>query len=455
MFSFRRFPLLAAVVIVLGATGAVTSLHHAENPSVLPSGFQISLDAESTALYCTGLSNASGTPGRVTFYNTAAASRNLSVSVVSNKGNTWHGSLELGAHATQSIEPSVLDKSAVGDDYGVAVQISGGGVVGEEIAGTQKTSVPCDAGGIRHWYATGFNTVTGSSAYLSVYNPTATSAVFDASIFTAAGFSAPEAFQGVSVPAHTQMEIDLGTEVVNTTNVGVGVTVLRGSLEIVGVEDSAGTVSFDQGATSTSQTSWFPNVTTVQAATSQIRVANPNSTPVTVTLDVALSSFKIAPQTLTIEPFTTSLININPNPAIPAAGYANLTLHSSEPVFSSLATGNGTWTALSAPEPEGNAFLVRDFTGQHFDAATVTNTSSRTVSLKIVTYSSTTPSASAKPFSVKLAANATENLSTLIPSFATSSDAFLISGSSPSLVVSMTLPSQPKGVNVVPPLNGK
>jgi hypothetical protein len=446
---------LVVVVVVLAATGVVTSLRHAVNPSVLPSGFQVSLDAESTALYCTGLSNSTGTPGRVTFYNTAAASRNLNVSVVSNKGNTWHGSLELGAHGAQSIEPSVLDKSAVGDDYGVAVQISGGGVIGEEIAGTQKTSVPCDAGGIHHWYATGFNTVTGSSAYLSVYNPTATSAVLDVSIYTAAGFSAPEAFQGVSVPAHTQSEIDLDPEVVNTTNVGVGVKVLRGSLEIVGVEDSAGTVSFDQGVTSTSDASWFPNVTTVLAASSQIRVANPNSTPVNVTLNVGLSSYKIAPQNLTIEPFTTSLVNINPNPAIPAAGYANVTLRSSKPVISSLATGNGTWIALSAPEPAGNAFLVRDFTGLHFDAATVTNTSSSTVTLKVATYSSTTPGSVSKPSSAKLAPDATENLSTLIPSFATSSDAFLISASSPSVVVSMTLPSRPKGVNVVPPLNGK
>ena len=33
----------------------------------------------------------------------------------------------------------------------------------------------------------------------------------------------------------------------NTANIGVAVNVLRGSLEIVGVEDSLGGVSLDQG----------------------------------------------------------------------------------------------------------------------------------------------------------------------------------------------------------------
>jgi hypothetical protein len=377
------------------------------------------------------------------------------VSVVSDKGNTYHGSIELAAHAAQSIEPSVVDKGTAGENYAVAVQISGGGVVGEEIAGTNRTEVPCSATGVTRWYATGFDTLVGSSAYLSIYNPTATAAVFNASIYTAAGFYAPASFQGVSVPAHTQIEINLDKQVVNTADVGVGVRVLRGSLDIVGVESSAGTVSFEQGVTGASSQAWFPNVTTVQSATAQIRVANPGDLPAEVTVNVALNPYHVSPQTLSVSPFSTGVLVITPNPAIPASGYANLTVRSNVPVVTALATGAGKSISLSSAQLPSDAFLVRDFTGLGFDAATLTNTSSRTITLKTSSFNTATPNVATTSSGMKLAAGATERLSTLFPSIATTHDALLITASRPTLVVSMTLPSRPKGVNVLTPLDGR
>jgi hypothetical protein len=455
MFRLHRVPLFLVVLVLVVAGGVVTTLRHSVNPSELPSGLTVSLDAESTALYCTGVSNASGAPGRVTFFNTSSASRSLSVSVVSDKGNAYHGSIELAAHAAQSVEPSVVDKSAAGATYAVAVQISGGGVVGEEIAGTNRTEVPCSASGVTRWYATGFNTSVGSSAYMSIYTPTATAAVLNASIYTAAGFYAPASFQGISVPAHTETEIDLGKQVVNTANIGVGVRVLRGSLEIIGVESSAGTVSFEQGVSEPVSESWFPNVTTVQAASAELRVANPSDLPAEITVDVALSPYRVSPQTLSVSPFSTGVIVITPNPAIPAAGYADVTVHSNVPVVTALATGSGSSIALSSSQVPSNAFLVRDFTGLGFDAATLTNTSSRAITLTTSSFNTTQPNAITIAGGTKLAAGATARLSSLIPSIATTKDAFLITASRPTLVVSMTLPSRPKGVNVVTPLDGR
>ncbi|MHB8379904.1 MAG: DUF5719 family protein [Acidimicrobiales bacterium] len=455
MFKLRRVPILLVVLMILVATGVVTSLRHPVNSSQLPNGLAVSLDAESTALYCTGVSNASGAPGRVTFFNTTSASRSLSVSVVSDQGRTYRGTIELSAHAAQSIEPSVVDKSARGATYAVAVQISGGGVVGEEIAGTKRTEVPCSASGVTRWYATGFNTSVGSNAYLSIYNPTATAAVLNASIYTSAGFYAPASFQGISVPAHTQTEIDLGKQVVNTANVGVGVRVLRGSLEIVGVESSGGTVSFEQGVIDKAAESWFPNVTTAQTATAQIRVANPSDRPAEVTVDVALSPYRVSPQTLSVSPFSTGVIFVTPNPAIPADGYANVTVHSNVPVVTALATGSGASIALSSPQVPSNAFLVRDFTGLGFDAATLTNTSTRTITLTTSSFNAAAPDVITIAGGDKLAAGATERLSLLFPAVATTRDALLITASKPTLVVSMTLPSRPKGVNVLTPLDGR
>jgi hypothetical protein len=234
----------------------------------------------------------------------------------------------------------------------------------------------------------------------------------------------------------------------------VGIDVLRGSLVIVGVEDSNGEVSFDQGVTSPQKAAWFPNVTTVDHATAQIRVANPNATPAKVTVKVALSKYTVAPQTLTVAPFSTSLLNITPNSAIPAAGYASLTLRSSVPVVTSLATGPGTWTALSAPELPGRTFLVRNFTGLGFNAATITNTSSHSISVTIATLKDKITK-SLTVVGEKISGDTTESFLSLMPAAVNAqSETFIISSPKPALDVGLTLPSRPKGVLVVVPLNG-
>jgi hypothetical protein len=419
MSSARRFPLLVVLALGVAATGFATTLHHPTNPSELPGGLRTSVNAESTALYCTGLSSAA--PGRVSFFNTADVARSLGVTVVSNLGATWSGTIELGAHAGQIVVPTKVDAPAVHRtksghattavvSYAVAAQISGGGVVADEIQG--DASVPCVAQGVTQWYATGFNTVVGSDAYVSLYNPTGTEAVVNVSVLGATGFSAPAELQGVSVPAHSQSEIDLGHNVVNTSNVAVGVKVLRGSLAIVGEQDSAGTVSFDQGSDAPQTDAWFPAVTTANGATAEVRISNPNNTAASVSIDVELGTYKIAPQTTSIAPFTTGVITITPTPAIPAAGYASLRLHANVPVVAGLAVGQGSEMALSSPQTPSQAQVVRDFTGLGFDAQDVTNTSARAVTVRVTTYEAGTTTS--KTGAITLPADSTTTLSTLI-----------------------------------------
>jgi hypothetical protein len=441
------------VVVALVATGVVTTLQTATNPSQLPSGLSVLLNAESTALYCTGTFTQSARPGRVAFYNSSSATRRLSVSVVSDTGHVFTTSIELAGHANQAIDPSAVDH---GHNFAVAVQVSGGGVVGEEISGSLRTEVPCAAAGVTQWYGAGFDTLVGSSAYLSVYNPTATSAVLNASIYTSSGFSAPQSFQGISIPAHAQSKINLGTEVVNTANVGVGIKVVRGSIVVVGVQNANGVITFNPGVTGATNESWFPLVTTDQGATAQIRVANPNNQSANVVLDVGLGSYHVVPQTLTLAPFSSGLINVTPNPAIPAAGYAALTLHSSEPVVSQLATGTRNWFSLSSPVTPGDAFLVNDFTDVGFGAATVTNISSRPITVDVSSYLSSSLTVVHDDGAIKLSGGQTQSLFMTIPSFSsTPSATYLVSSSKPSLVVTLTLPTSPPGVYVVAPLDGR
>jgi hypothetical protein len=461
MSSWRRIPLLAVLALLLAVTGVATTLRHPTNPSVLPNGLSVAVNAESTALYCTGLSSAS--PGRISFFNTANSTRRLSVSVVSDLGRTWTGTIELAAHAGQVVQPKDVDApvthrsksgrvTTVAVNYGVAAQISGGGVVADELQG--NTSVPCVSEGVTRWYAAGFNTLVGSDAYLSLYNPTGTEAVLNVSVVSMTGFSAPQDLQGVSVPAHAQEEIDLGRSVVNTTNVAVDVKVLRGSLAIVGEEDSAGTLSFSEGVPEPETRAWFPAVTTANGATAEVRLSNPNNKIAHVSLDVSLGNYQIAPQSTTLGPFTTGDITITPNSAIPVAGSASLSLHSDVPVVAALATGTGPWIALSSPQVPSSTDVVRDFTGLGFDAASVTNASSRSVTVHVTTYATKGQVIVTK--GIKVAGGATVTLDSLLSSPLTRpAGTYLVTSSRPSAIVTLTLPSHPSGLYVVAPLDGR
>ena len=452
MSSARRAPLYVLIVAALIATGVATSLAKSSNPSSLPNGLAVSTLAESTALYCTGLTSArGGLEGHVILVNTTGSARDVTLDVVSDTAKSWTGTMRLAPHASKSIAP---DSVVTGNNFGVAVQISGGGVVGEVVTTNREAQAPCISTGVTDWYAAGFDTTVGSSAELSIFNPTATPAVFNVSTFSSAGFIAPARFQGISVGPHAQVEVKLGAQIVSSTNVGVRVRVLRGSLDIVGSQVSGSRASLSQGVFSPSTTFLFPAVTTAQSSVAQLRIANPGPTPADVTIHDRLTSYTIAPLTVTVSPFGSDEVTITPNSAIPAAGYAVLAMTSSEPVVASLATGSDAGLALSSSEMAGTTFMVADFAGVGFDAANISNTSSRTVNVTFTSASigSDTPSTTS---SAQLAANATLDLRTLASIGSLHDVWVLIKTTRPVMDIAMTLPTSPKGSVVVSPLDGR
>ncbi len=451
MSSVRRLPLVAALATALIATGVASTLIKQTNPTSLPTGLDVASNAESTALYCTGLSSAAGgLAGHVTFLNTTSAVRTLAVQVVSDAGKRASTSIRLAGHAARSIQP---DKLAQGNSFGVAAQVDGGGVVAEEVTSDRGAEVPCTSSGVTSWYGSGFDSLVGSNAALSIYNPTATPAVLDVTTFSSTGFVAPAPFQGLSVGAHAQVELNLGAQIVNSSNIGVRVNVLRGSTVIVGVQRSGKVVSMDPGSTSVVTTAFFPRVTTVSGAEAQIRLANPGARPADVTVDVKLSPYSVAPQTVTVAPFSSGVVVLTPNPAIPAAGYATVQMTSSQPVIASLAAGTKSGLALSPAVAPAAKFLLADFAGKGFDAATVTNTSSRTITVTFTTVPNEGQVSVSS--SVRLAGNTTSDILGLFSGITTfSATTVLVTASRPLLLVTTTLPTTPKGVTVISPLDG-
>lgn len=444
-----RAPLLLVLAVILGGVATLSTLEKPNNAPSSSGSLTSSKNAESTALYCTGLTDARHhAEGHVTFINTSNSKRSLIVQVVSNTASRATKTVELAANGSLSIQPQSF---ASGNYFAVAVQVSGGGVVGEEVANAGLTQTPCTSAGVTDWYGAGFNTSVGSSAILNIYNPTATPAVFDASIYGPGGFSAPAPFQGMAVSAHSLMALNLGAQIVNTDNVGVHVNVLRGSIVIVGAQASNLVTSFNAGSTQVSKNIVFEKVTTVSGALAQLRVFNMSSLPADVTANVSLGSFKIAPESLTVAPYASGVVTITPNSAIPAAGYAAVSLSSNVPVATALATGTTAGLYLAAPVVASNQFLISDFSGKGFDAASLTNTSKHSIK---VTVSVLGTSASSATSSAQLAGSTTSNILSLFSGLSTlKGQTLLITSDKASLVVSTTLPSHPAGIVVVNPLD--
>jgi hypothetical protein len=174
---------------------------------------------------------------------------------------------------------------------------------------------------------------------------------------------------------------------------------------------------------------------------------------------VKLTTFHIANQVVSVPGYTTSLVTITPNPAIPAAGYATVSLHASGPVVASLATGSGTDIALSTPGTPESEYLVGDFTGLGFDAATLTNTSSRSLTVSFVTFATNqgaSTSASATYGSTRLAADTTSNVRTDFTGLTSLRHTlFVVSASRPELLVTLTSPTRPKGTTLLAALDGR
>jgi hypothetical protein len=453
MNSLRRAPLFVVLALALIVVGLFSSIAKSTNPSQLPSTLALNGRAESTALYCTGFSNAKlGESGRVILINTTDHSHEVTIDHVSNLGVGFSNELNLGAYEQFGFDPST---GVHGDYFGVGAQVSGGGVVGVEVTRGRTSEAPCISTGITNWFAAGFDTTVGSTATLSVYNPTATPAVFNVSTFSSQGYVAPQKFQGYAVGAHSQAEINLGIAIVDLRDVGVHVRVLRGTLDIVGLQKSGPTVSYNTGVEEPSTSAIFPLVTTANNATAQIRFSNPGPTPANVTLKVTLASYHVPNQTVSVPPYGSAVASITPNTAIPAAGYASVSMNSSQPVIAALATGTGNNVALSAPQSPEPEYLVGDFTGRGFDAATLTNTSSKSISID-VTRLTAIGGATTISSPLHLAGDTSESVKSALPELANLRGVVMIvQASRPSLIVTLTLPTRPAGMTVVSGLDGR
>ncbi|NNN08837.1 MAG: hypothetical protein HKL85_06535 [Acidimicrobiaceae bacterium] len=442
-------PLVATVVVGIALAGVISAKDSVSNP--VPNPGVTGPSAQSSALYCTGLTNAKGDlRGIVTFINTTSAKRQVVVhAVATNAAAAVATAFTLGPYARQVVTPTNL---LVGGTYALAAQIDGGGVSAEQVVTRYGTQAPCVNEGVTTWYASGFDTTVGSAAILSIYNPTATAAVFNVTTFSPGGFLSPAPLQGVSVGPHAVLTLDLGSAIVATQNFGVQVNVLRGSLVIVGDQISRDTSSLNYGTSLLATSGTFPLVTTAKGSVAQVRIANPGPAPAKVTFTVKIKKFVVAPQSVAVAPYSSAMVSVTPNTAIPAAGEASLTMTSTQPVDATLATGTKNGLTLSPMGVAMSRAVLSDVTGGGFAQATVTNTSNAptTVTWALLHHGSIN-STGLTP----LGAGQTVSLGQALGGRAKLQGATLVlTSATPVLAVNAILTTFPYGVTMAASLNG-
>ncbi len=368
----RRIPLLAVLLSLIVTVGVLSTTLNSSAPQLNNSQTSLQSNVESSAFYCAGLTSAKqGAQGLVAIVNTSRHSRQVTY-VVSNETSTSSPvNVMVPARQTVIVNPETVLSSVSG--YGVSAEVEGGGVFGEERIVGSVSQVRCSSSGVTQWFDAGLNTQVGAAAYVSVLNPTATPAVFDLTAFNVGGYAAPQPFQGVAIPAHREVLVDLSSQIVNSQDIGVRIRVLRGSVVASGVQLYGSTASLSTGVLEASPQSDFALVATKQGASSTIEVTNPTSQLAQVSMKVNLGNYQIAPQQVEIQPYSSSHVVITPNPAIPAAGEANVLVTSNVAVVTSLTSGTAQTLLHSSAVLPTQSVVALGQGGADIEVANATN----------------------------------------------------------------------------------
>jgi hypothetical protein len=347
-----RLPVLAAVLGVLVVGGLVdrgsSTVRTVSGPEVLPMPTAAPAAAVSSTWFCAG---ATGQPakvadGELVVANTLPRPLHGTATLTPSSGPTVATPFTVAAR-----DRLVLSEAAAGHApfVGAVVQLDGGGAAVEQVVtGAQGTSTaPCATTGSDRWYFADGTTQENASLYLTLLNPYSEDAIVDLSFTTEQGPESPADFQGLVVPAHALMGVDLGTHLrlrrqVATTVAARAGRVVAYKTQVIPPADqsqaSAGSgattppgtppgrppgLSLVLGSPSPGTAWWWPQGSVVNGMTERYQIYNPGGTAASVSLSLALDGANAEPFALQVPPHGTVTVTSNTEARIPkGTGYA-------------------------------------------------------------------------------------------------------------------------------------
>jgi len=343
---------MVAAIVLLGGGVAASALPGQSNPGINASTLNPAFTAESTSLYCAGISpvGVAGSGG-AKFWNSSSERRHLDIELTNDRKVVV---------STATIAPKesffLPAGSALDGSVSVRAQIDGSGVVGSLFTtGPDSTSIPCQSEGVTEWYVAGLGTSGGTTSRLTLLNPSATPAVLDITTQSSLGFLAPAPYQGLVIPANGQLSLTLGQRVVEAKSLAVHVTALRGSFVASALLVVAGHASILTGQSGPSTEAHYGSINTNENSTEAINLYNPLDVTAHVKLKLQMPGFEIAPISINVEPSTATSVKLVPDTRVPTSGWATLRVTSPEGIVSTLYSGGNGYARVASPTMTGTS----------------------------------------------------------------------------------------------------
>jgi hypothetical protein len=354
----RREPHAIAVALVLAVIIGIGVLARAE-PAPAPASAPVAavasaapLDAQSSSWYCTGAAGAGEGQGTVYLTNTADRAVEGVISVDSDSGKTAIKSVALGPRAEIAFVPSSIES---GNWLATRVDLNGGGVVVSQAVGNASVwaEAPCSTVTSPSWYFASGSTMGGSLLFISLFNPTQTTAVVDLNFVTPQGVLAPPPFEGLILPPGQLVVAEINQFVQSQATVSTIVTARSG--RVVADELQAYTVNGVQGASlrlgsPRVETDWaVPRSVDAAGGATSIDIFNPTSVPQLVTVLVRLPSSPVSPFSEMLPSDSTWFLDTSSQSRIPVGTDFSATVLANGP---GVVVDRVTQTQSSAPAPQ-------------------------------------------------------------------------------------------------------
>ena len=366
----RRALAIVGVVAALAGAGVADRVVARAAPRPVPP--MAALDAttvpapasESSAWYCAGGTGAQGgAPMSLVLTNATVHAVTGRVTVIPALAADASASPWAGAATIAAVVPAqgqlVLGPSQLGSSsfLAAAVVLDGGGVSATQAVSSPLgwSMAPCAATSAPNWYFAHGATTQGGGLVLALFNPGATDAAVNVSLFSAtAGFIAPAAYQGIDVPPGSLVTENIGDHAVDDKALATAVAALTGSvvateLESVGTPGSGG-LSVTLGTPATARQWAFAQNASVGGGHVVFHVFDPSTQPASVSVTIGLTGGAAAePLTLNVPAQSQAELDTGSQIRIPASTPYSLTF---------TAHGAGIVVARQVSAPSGIAAPV-------------------------------------------------------------------------------------------------
>jgi hypothetical protein len=352
---------VVAVIAGIGIASATIGLPPAPPSASTGDGVPVApADAQVSTLFCTsgaGVDAGAGATEVVVLANsTHSAARGVMTAVPASGTTLVRTPLSVPARGTADVIPATgLPVGATASTF----TFTGGGVTGTMVIGgpTGWSTAPCASTVSAQWEFAGGSTNTGLLD-LSLYDPTAASAVVDVSFLTAnGGLLQPQAYQGIMLTPGQLVVAGLAAYVQNQPVVATMVQASSGAvvateLDRLAVPSGSG-LALVAGTPALATTWRFAQTTALQGGNVSLVVANPGMAPVAAVVRVGLSGATVTPRVLDVPARSVATLAVSGVAGWPLGSPYSLTVTAPTPII----------VGRSVSAPSGSASPQAGLTG--------------------------------------------------------------------------------------------